>query len=272
MIPFVVSFVEFVLATFIPLYLGMLLAGAVRTAHIESRYLSAFALGLLFWFFLDTLNDAIQLGVNDGYDFNLQHSGLLLMFIVGFLAIALPAGFGLTKRSHTIQSAKAGRFLTALLVAIGMGFHGIGEGVQFGGLAAGTTATTILDAIGGVGGGVAYVLHKLLEASLVMIVFVALMEGERFSLRSEGKRIALLGLAFGIPSVLGDVVGYFVAVNSAYLFALGGGAALVVALLAVRPIWGDGWRGDLTYVQYVKMVVMVLIGFLCLYGAAMFHS
>lgn len=272
MIPFYVSLVEFVLATFIPLYLGIILAGAVRTARVESRYLSAFALGLLFWFLLDTLNDAIQLGVNDGYDFNPQHAGLLLMFILGFLAIALPAGVGLSKRVNKIQLPAAGRFLTALLVAIGMGFHGIGEGVEFGGLSAGTTATTILDAIGGVGGGIAYVLHKLLEASLVMIVFIALVESDRFSFRVEWKRIALLGLAFGIPSVLADVVGYFVEVNSAYLFALGGGAALVVALLAVRPIWGDGWKGDMTYTKYVKMVLMVLIGFLCLYGAAMFHS
>jgi len=271
MIPFVVSCVEFVLATFIPLYLGMFLVGAVRTVRFESRYLSAFALGLLFWFLLDTLNDAIQLGVNDGYDFNPEHTGLLLIFIVGFLAIALPAGVGLSKRTGTIQSAKAGPFPTALMVALGMGFHGIGEGLEFGGLSAGTTATTILDAIGGVGGGAAYVLHKLLEASIVMIVFIALVEGERFSLRVEWKRVALLGLAFGLPSVLGDVVGYFVEVNSAYLFALGGGAALVIVLLAVRPIWGDGWKGDLTYAQYVKMVLMVLMGFLCLYGAAMFH-
>jgi hypothetical protein len=114
-------------------------------------------------------------------------------------------------------------------------------------------------------------LHKFLEASLVMIVFIALMEAERFSVRVEWKHIALLGLAFGVPSALGDIVGYFVEVNSAYLFALGGGAALVVALLAVRPIWGDNWKGDLTYLRYVKMVLMVLMGFLCLYGAAMFH-
>ena len=270
MIPFLVSFVEFVLATFIPLYLGMFLAGAVRTAHIESRYLSAFALGLLFWFFLDTLNDAIQLGVNDGYDFNPQHTGLLVMFILGFLAIALPAGVGVSKRMSTTQSA--GRFLTALLVAIGMGFHGIGEGLEFGGLSAGTTATTILDAIGGAGGGVSYMLHKFLEASLVLIVFIVLVESERFSLRAEWKRITLVGLAFGIPSVLGEVVGYFLEVDSAYLFALGGGAALVVAFLAVRSIWGNAMNGELTYAQYIKTVLMVLVGFLCLYGAAMFHS
>lgn len=272
MILFGVSFVEFVLATFIPLYVGMLLTGVIRTAGFESRYLSAFGLGLLLWFFLDTLNDAIQLGVNEGYDFNLQHSGLLLMFILGFLAIALPAGVGLSKTTHIYQSERVGRFLTALLVAIGMGFHGVAEGLQFGGLSAGTTTTTVLDAIGGLGGGVAYVLHKLLEASLVMIVFIALVESKRFSLRDEWKRVALLGLAFGIPSAIGDIVGYFVEVNSTYLFALGGGAALVVALLAVRPIWGQGWKGDLTYSKYIKMMLMVLLGFLCLYGAAMFHA
>jgi hypothetical protein len=249
----------------------MLLAGAVRGARFDSRYLSAFALGLLFWFFLDTLNDAVQLGVNDGYDFNFQHTSLLLMFVLGFLVIALPAGMGISNTSHMNQSKTNGRFLAALLVAVGMGFHALGEGVEFGALSAGTSATTILDAIGGVGGGIAYGLHKFLEAFLVMVVFIAIMEQGRSVLQREWKQVGLLGVAFGVPSALGEVVGYFVVVNSAYLFALGGGAALVVALLVVRPIWGDSWKGDLTYSQYVKTALAVLLGFLCLYGAAMFH-
>jgi hypothetical protein len=269
MIEFTISLLEFVLATFIPIFFGMFVIGGLGTTRVESRYLSAYALGLLFWFFLDTLNDAVQIGVNDGYNFSPEHTGLLLLFLVGFLVIAFPAGLRL---SGMHKSLARERFFTALFVAIGMGFHGIGEGLDFGGLSAGTSTTTVLAAIGGLGGGVAYVLHKLLEASLVMIVYVGLVDSGSFSIRHEWKQVIFVGLAFGLPSTVGEVVGYFVTVDSSYLFALGGGAALAVALLAVRPIWGDGWKGDLTYSQYVKMSLLVLLGFLSLYAAAMFHS
>ena len=68
MIDFASSFTQFVLATFISLDLGMLFILLIReTVHVNIRNLSAFAFGLLFWFFLDTLNDAIQLDVNEGY-------------------------------------------------------------------------------------------------------------------------------------------------------------------------------------------------------------
>ena len=57
------------------------------------------------------------------------------------------------------------------------------------------------------------------------------------AIRSFRERI--IGNApFGLPSAAGDVSGYFVPVDSSYFYALGGGAALFVALLVVKSIFG----------------------------------
>ena len=148
MIDFASSFTQFLLATFIPLYLGMFFVTLLKeTAHINVRNLSAFALGLLFWYFLDTLNDAIQLDVNEGLSYGFQHATLLLLFVIGFLSLALLGGRSISMKVGVKESGSP--FLVGILVALGMAFHGIGEGLGFGGTVAGTSAITVLDAIGG---------------------------------------------------------------------------------------------------------------------------
>lgn len=274
MIDFGSSFTQFVLVTFISLYLGMLFVLMLRgTACVSVRSLSAFAFGLLFWFFLDTLNDAIQLDVNEGYSYGFHHAALLLLFIIGFLSLALLSGRGVSTKVGTKNASPSSyAHLLGILVALGMGFHGIGEGLEFGGTSAGTSAVTVLDAIGGYGGGVAYVLHKFLEATIVMIVYVALTADEGLGLRKQLLRMVTLGLAFGLPSAVGDVFGYYVPVDSSYFYALGGGAALFVALLAVKPIFGGNRQGEVTFSEWIRIVVALLLGFLALYFAASFHA
>jgi hypothetical protein len=150
-----------------------------------------------------------------------------------------------------------------------MGFHGIGEGLGFGGTSAGTSAMTVLEAIGGYGGGAAYVMHKFLEATLVTIVYVSLIE-EKLGLPKQLWRIVALGLAFGLPSAAGDVVGYYIPVDSSYFYALGGGAALFVALLVIRSIFGISAK-EVAFAQWIRIVVAFLLGFLALYAAASLH-
>lgn len=270
LIDFGTSFGEFALATFFPLYLGMLSVIVLRQfGRVNIRYLSAFALGLLFWFFLDTLNSAIQLGVNEGYSFSFRHGALLLLFIFGFLSLLV--GVGLLRKEDASVSQPSHPLFVALLIALGMVFHGIGEGLEFGALSSGTQALTILDAIGGYSGGVSYVLHKFLEATIVMIVFVALTSNEVVSLGKLGD-LALIGVAFGIPSAVGQVVGYYVPVDASYFFALGGGATLLVALLVIRSLFNNNSGGELDYSHWIGVVFSLMLGFLCLYAAALFHS
>jgi hypothetical protein len=273
MIEFSISLVEFILATFAPLYVGMVFITYLQMKFkLSVRYLSAFALGLMFWFFFDTLNDSVQLDVNEGFNFPASHIGLVSVFVFGFLVIALLSTFLVSKKTNRIDAGVSAYFDAAIVVAVGMGFHGIGEGVEFGGLSAGTQAFTILDAIGGYSGGISYIIHKFLEATIVMIVYIGLTVGEHASFRSKLSKITTLGLAFGLPSAFGEVIGYFVELNSAYFFALGAGAALSVTLLIVWPMFRTTEDGQLTYSQWTRLMLAALIGFLCLYGAALFHS
>ena len=108
MIEFGVSFIEFVLATFVPIYVGMFLLIALsNVTRVDTRYLSAYALGLLFWFFFDTLNDAVQLDVNQGYSFDFNHIGLVTLFIIGFLLFTLLGGVLSSKGESPTVSKRA---------------------------------------------------------------------------------------------------------------------------------------------------------------------
>ena len=267
MIEFGVAFIEFVLATVVPIFAGMFLLVVVSAAtKIDIRYLSAYALGLLFWFFFDTLNDSVQLGVNQGYTFDLGHIGLVLLFSIGFLLFALLGGRLSSKYDALSRNLP---LILAILVAVGMGIHGVGEGIEFGGLAAGTQATSILDAIGGIGGGIAYVLHKLLESTIVIVVFIALVRTSGLPFRKQLWQTLMIGFVFGIPSMVGEVAGYSIPIDSTWFFALGAGAALFVVLEVIRPIFAT--RG-VTYTQWTRISLAMLLGFLLLYAAALFHS
>jgi hypothetical protein len=271
LLEFGISFIEFVLATFVPLYAGMLLLLVVsNVSRVQSRYLSAYALGLLFWFFFDTLNDAVQLDVNLGYSLDFNHAALVILFVAGFLSFTL-TGSRLLSKENLSSKANLTTFLLAIVVAFGMGIHGIGEGISFGGLAAETQASSILDAIGGIGGGAAYVLHKLLESTIVAVVYVTLARAKRLPFRNQIQEISIVGFAFGIMSAAGEAVGYFVPINSSWFYALGAGAALFVVLQAVRPIFADSEK-HITFLEYSGISIAMIIGFLLLYAAALLHS
>jgi hypothetical protein len=274
MIEFSVSFIEFVLATFIPIYVGTcLLIFLSNATNVDIRYLSAYALGLLFWFFFDTLNDAVQLDVNQGYSFDFNHVGLVALFIIGFLIFTLLGGLLSTseRNSSATGQGKSSAFTLTVLVALAMGCHGIGEGIEFGGLSAGTQATSVLDAIGGMSGGIAYGLHKLLESTIVIIVFIALARASGLPFRKQFWQTVMVAFTFGIPSAVGEVAGYFIPIDSSWFFALGAGAALFVVLQVIRPIFTLN-TGEVTYSQWLRISTAMILGFLLLYAAALFHS
>jgi len=275
MIEFSVSFIDFILATFVSIYVGMfLLIFLSETTKVDSRYLSAYALGLLFWFFFDTLNDAVQLDVNQGFNFDFNHVGLVALFVIGFLMFSLAGGLLSTRRENSSarKQENSSAFTLTVLVALAMGCHGIGEGIEFGGLSAGTQASNVLDAIGGISGGIAYGLHKLLESTIVIVVFIALARASRVSFRKQLWQTVIIAFTFGIPSAVGEVTGYFIPIDSSWFYALGAGAALFVVLQVIRPIFAPNRDGEVTYSQWIGISMAMIVGFLLLYSAALFHS
>jgi len=254
------NFVAGVAATFIPLYVGLFLPLAIAVQSMRRlRILMAISAGIIFWFFLDVMNDAVLLDVNQGFGGGLDHVILAALFAIGLFLL-----FGF-EQAYSKSSANKGHrqksistmeisYAIALLVALGIGFHALGEGIEIGSLI--PTATNIIDAIGGFSSGVAYVLHKFLEGFVVGAVAA-------FA-KTKTPRILILGLVSGIPTIIGSSLALLTPINSAYFFALGGAAAVYVEYKLI-PNFVDQESAPI-------YVIASLVGFYSMYLAGLFHG
>lgn len=150
---------------------------------------------------------------------------------------------------------------TALLVALGIGLHSLGEGVEIGSLIAYSYAvagasSNLITAIGGLGSGVAYLLHKLLEG-FVIGVFAA-------AVKIRLGRNFVLGLIAGIPTLIGLAVALMVPVDSTVFFAAGAAAVIYIEYKLIPNLT----RGD----RAVLYLAFFLLGFYLMYLAGLFHS
>jgi zinc transporter ZupT len=253
----ITNFAAGVAATFIPLYVGLFLPLAITGNSMRRlRILMAVSAGIIFWFFLDVMNDAVLLDVNQGFGGGVGHVVLVALFGVGLLLL-----FGLEhaySKSHTRRARVGGSmkisYAITVLVALGIGFHALGEGIEIGSLI--PTAANIIDAIGGLGPGVAYVLHKFLEGFVIGAVAA-------FA-KSKLPRILILGLVSGIPTLIGSMLALLTPINSAFFFALGGAAAVYVEYKLIPNFAGQD-RAPL-------YVIASLIGFYSMYLAGLFHG
>jgi hypothetical protein len=191
----------------IPVALGMLwLPWLRRIPPAWLRGLMALTVGLLAFLAVDATLEGFELAGEGSQAFG--GSGLVLVgAIVAFLLLS-----GV--------SAWLGRG-TALLIAVGIGLHNLGEGVAIG--AAYSTGALALGAFLVIG----FALHNTTEG----LAIVAPLARERISLA----RLSLLGLIAGAPAVLGAWIGAaaFNASAAAFLFGFGAGAIVqVIATLA----------------------------------------
>ncbi len=164
MIGFTESFLTWLAATIIPAFAGLLVI-TWAGKKIPTKYIAAFAFGIMFWFFVDTISGSAVLHVNSGFDGGIAQVAVVSLFIIGYLLF-----FWVDRKRDLLspQSAIGIYGLTIpLIVAIAVGIHGLGEGTDFGYTAYATLSTSLLGAFGGVFAGVAYVLHKGLEPMMI---------------------------------------------------------------------------------------------------------
>jgi zinc transporter ZupT len=114
-----------------------------------------------------------------------------------------------------------------------------------------------LDAIGGLGAGTAYVLHKFLEG--VVIGVVAVLAGT-----PSKKSFATLGFIAGIPTLIGFAVGVPGLIEATYFFALGGAGALYIVLKLIPSFALSKDRKN--------VLIAALLGFYSVYVASLFHG
>jgi hypothetical protein len=261
------SFFAWTATTLIPAFVGLLLI-TMASKFVDARFLSAFAFGIFLWFFVDTIGGSATLEVNSGFGGGLAQIAVLILFLGGVLF------FFSVDQNRNIFSAESamGKYgmLIPILVAAAVGIHGLGEGWDFGQTAYATTSTNLLDAFGGITAGVAYVLHKALEPMMIGACYAVYTKGQTKNGAIWIRETFLLSIVFVFASLVGAVAGYFISFDTTYFFALGTGTSIYAAMRLAGPIFVPSQT--IRSKDSVRIAVALLLGFIAIYFAALFHS
>jgi hypothetical protein len=267
MLGFAESFLPWTASTLIPAFVGLLLIVLIGV-KLQARYVAAFAFGILFWFFVDTITGAASLDVNSGFSGGVGQLAMIGLFVVGLLFF-----FSIDRNRSVFSPELAiGKYglVIPVLVAAALGVHGLGEGAAFGGTAALTTSTSLLDTFGGVSGGVAYVLHKALEPMIIGACYRAYSSLHAKTTTVRLRDLAILSIIFTIPSLIGAASGYYLTYDSSYFYALGTGTAIYAAVRLFGPMFNKA--NPASSKESMMMAVLITVGLLTIYFAALFHS
>jgi hypothetical protein len=264
MLPFASSFLAISASLVLPAFVGLLIVAAVARLAKPS-YLSAFAIGIYFWFFADTLGGSASLDVNAGFLGGLPQLALFALFASGLLLV-----FSLDREVFTSgpESDKLG-FAIPLLVAFAVGFHGFGEGAAFSSTAAVTPSSNLFEAFGGLTAAVAFILHKALEPVMVGAAYWVYAKDHAKGATGLAKDMLLLTFFFAIPGIIGGATNYYLNYETTYPFAFGLGTSLYAAVRLAKPLFSGS---SMSRAESVKMAFFALLGFTCIYIAALLHS
>ena len=208
----------------IPVALGMLWLPWVRRIPPGTlRVVLALTVGLLAFLAIDATLEGLELAGEGSQAFG--GAALVLDRRGG----RVPRADGRRRVAQGAPEGRGGPHL-ALLVAVGIGLHNLGEGVAIGAAyAAGALALGAFLVVG-------FALHNTTEG----LAIVAPVAKEQPSLR----RLAVLGLIAGAPAVLGAWIGAaaFNASLAAFLFGFGAGAIVQVIVQLAPSIKDDEGR------------------------------
>jgi len=205
----------------IPVLLGMMFLPVMRRAGAGLvRVLLAVTVGLLAYLVVDGTAEGVELAGDTGGVFG----GATLVVFGAALAFLLLTGVDrwLRGERQPADGPSAGGFRLALLIAIGIGLHNLGEGLAIG----------AAYAVGELALGAALVIGFALHNTTEGIAIVAPLTDRRPSVL----RLLALGLIAGAPAILGALLG--AAVNNAELsaFLLGiGVGAIIQVIIQIMP-------------------------------------
>jgi zinc transporter, ZIP family len=208
----------------IPIALGMLwLPWVRRIPRSWLRVVMALTVGLLGFLAIDATLEGFELAGEGSQAFG----GAALVLVGGVVSYLLLSGVSAWLAARR-ASASGGTL--ALLVAVGIGLHNLGEGVAIG--SAYSVGALALGAFLVVG----FALHNTTEG-LAIVAPIA-------HLRPSLRRLALLGLLAGAPAVLGAWIGAaaFNASLAAFLFGFGAGAIVQVIVQLAPTLRDDSGR------------------------------
>ena len=208
----------------IPVALGMLWLPWIRRIPPDwLRIVMALTVGLLGFLAIDATLEGFELAGEGSQAFG----GAALVLVGGIVSYLL-----LTGVSAWLAARRAGASggTLALLVAVGIGLHNLGEGVAIGSAyAVGALALGAFLVVG-------FAIHNTTEG-LAIVAPIA-------HLKPSLGRLAVLGLLAGAPAVLGAWIGAaaFNASLAAFLFGFGAGAIVQVIVQLAPSLRDDSGR------------------------------
>lgn len=209
----------------IPVTLGMLLLPAMRRFRPAwIRVVMAVTVGLLAFLAVDAGLEGFELAGESAGAFGGTE---LVLLGAGLAFMALTAVDRFLARKREGKEGPSGASL-ALMVAIGIGLHNMGEGLAIG------SAYAISELALGAALVVGFAIHNTTEGFAIVAPLVRDRE------RPPIARLALLGLIAGSPAILGAVIGASVtnAELSSFLLGIGVGAVIQV-IVQIAPSMRD---------------------------------
>ncbi len=209
----------------IPVSIGMVwLPFLRRVGPGVMRVLMAFTIGLLAFLAVDAALEAVEISAGGSQAFG----GSELVFIgaaLAYLGLAAIDSYMKSRRERARERGASGAYL-ALLIAVGIGLHNLGEGLAIGSAySAGALALGAFLVVG-------FAIHNTTEG----LAIVAPMAGER----PRWPRLIMLGLIAGGPAIVGAWIGAAAFNNSIVALLLGVGVgAIIQVIVQIAPLIRD---------------------------------
>jgi ZIP family zinc transporter len=211
-----------------------------------TRLLTSIAIGILIFLMGDVFTNAAAVLYNGSlYGFGSSPSNDAVF------SVALAAGFLvlLLMESRTASGITPAQL--SLIIAVGMGFQNLTEGLVFGslGVSFGLSGAALVVLVG-------FILQNVTEGFPIASPFLGKTEG-------KGGLLLLFFLIGGIPTILGGAIGFFYS-SSTFDLAFDGlaiGAILYAILPMLRALFRESSR-SLLRLSYFGVFIGFLIGFL----------
>jgi zinc transporter ZupT len=268
MIGFAETFGATLVSFVVPAFVGLFVI-SIAARYVGARYLAAFAIGLYLWFFSDTISGASYMAVDEGFTGGIFHVLLWVVFAAG-LILMFSLDRGIFSQDDTGPRLA---FVIPLLVAFAVGVHGFAEGATIGATAATAPNGDLLAAFGGEVAGLAFVIHKALEPMMVGAAYWIYAKDRAKTSRDILRDFSILVAAFALPGIIGCGIAYYLVqiyptADFTYVYAFGVGSSIYALARLSRPLF----RGSQDRWDTLKVALFLMLGFTCLYVAALLHS
>jgi len=233
----------------VPVFLGLLWLPALRAApKAWMEFWIALTMGLLVFLGIDTLKEALEI------------AGRAPTFVNGVLLTglgAVAAFLGITAAGRALARGERGAtgMGLAVLIAIGIGLHNLGEGLAIG--AAYTLGEVALGSFLIIG----FTIHNTTEGLAILSPLVE----ERASLR----QLAMLGLLGGGPTILGTWAGAFTYSTPLSLLFLGIGAGAIFQVVRILARSQAKGGSALDALARARPAAGFVAGFLMMYATSL---